>query len=145
MWQKLLLSFLLFNTNPVATDSVEIFDTDKERIVSTIDNSEAFQKIAGALMESVSDRVADLSPPLEKSLIVKIPLAPLQNLKKPSLKIDATITDLFVVMPKQSNRKPWLILHTKEGDTLLLEFGMDLTHLKELISKEWNIQSPSIQ
>lgn len=145
MWQILLLSLVLFNANPTVADSIEIFDTDKERIVSTIDNSEAFQRMAGAMMESVTGSVADLSPPLEKSLIVKIPLHPEQSFKKQKLQIDSTIRELFVVMPKQNKRKPWLILHTKEDDTLLLEFTMDTAPLKELINKEWQVQSPSLQ
>lgn len=116
-----------------AAEQVELFDTDKERVVDTFDNTEAFQTEAQALLNSVSGRVQELNPPLEHAMIVKIPLVPPKQLVHRPSKIDAAIVEIFVVMPKAGSRRPWMILHTKEYETLVVEFGGEVGGLKRLV------------
>ncbi len=136
MLKTFLLSLLLLTSHPLVSDQVEIFDTDKERVVQTFENTEAFQKTAAAILHTATERVAELSPSLEKAVIVKIPLIPPQQLSRPRLQINAGIREMFVVMPKHGRRKPWLILHTKEEETLVFEFSGSLEELKRLIHRE---------
>lgn len=119
---------------PIAAEHVELFDTDKEQVVHTVTNSDAFQQEATKILASVTSRVAELNPPLEHSMIVKIPLAPPQKLSVPTEKIDATIGQMFVIMPKHKQRKPWLILHTKGQDMLVLEFAGSVEKLRQMVN-----------
>lgn len=132
----LLALCLLFSpVQSVAAEQVELFDTDKERVVEAFANSSAFQETALHILKSVSGRVLELSPSLEHALIVKIPLVPPKALVVPSAKIDETVLSIFVVMPKYQTRKPWLIVHTKKEETLLVEFTTELAQLRQLIGK----------
>lgn len=134
--QFLLALCLLFAPlGAVSAEQVELFDTDQERVVQTFTNSSAFQDTALHILNSVSGRVLELSPSLEKALIVKIPLLPPKKLSVPKVKIDETVLEVFVVMPKHQNRKPWLIAHTSQEDTLLVEFTSELESLRQLIGK----------
>lgn len=134
--QLLLALFLLFSPmEPVAAEQVELFDTNQERVVQAFENSSAFQEEAQHILDSVTGRVLELSPSLDNALIIKIPLAPPKALVVHAAKIDETALAIFVVMPKQQNRKPWLIVHTKKEATLLVEFTEELTKLRQLIGK----------
>ncbi|MEJ8548231.1 hypothetical protein [Brevibacillus borstelensis] len=116
-----------------AAEQVELFDTDKERVVKTWENTTEFQAEAQSLLKSVSGRVLDLQPVLSHALIVKIPLAPPQKLTHKQAEIDAMIANMFVVMPKESGRRPWMILHTKEAETLVVEFSGQTGKLRKLL------------
>ncbi|MGE5704830.1 MAG: hypothetical protein ACM32O_20060 [Clostridia bacterium] len=127
---------LLFSAfAPAAADQVELFDSDREKVVETFENSQAFQESAVHILNSVSGRVMDFAPSLQKVLIVKIPLVPPRALSVPKAGIDDTLTAVFVVIPKQGVRKPWLIAHTKKEETLLMEFTQELSALRQLIGK----------
>jgi len=133
MWLKLVLLWMLAAGGPI--EQVELFDTDKEKVVQTVDSTEAIQKEAQAILQSVSGRVMEFSPDLKHALIVKIPLAPPQTLQVKSASIDAVIERLFVVMPKKG-RSPWLILHSKEGDSYVVEFAQKTENLMNLLSRK---------
>jgi hypothetical protein len=77
--------------------------------------------------------VQELNPSLEHAMIVKIPLAPPQKLSVPAAGIDQVITQLFVIMPNRESRRPWLILHTKTSETLVVEFSGQVKKLKQLV------------
>ncbi|MBO8164077.1 MAG: hypothetical protein H0Z34_10215 [Brevibacillus sp.] len=128
-------SLLLFFSPPAAAGEVELFDTDKERVVEMYANSPLFQQEAKQILNSVSGRVLELSPSLQRALILRIPLQPPQDLAVRAMDIDETIVEMFVVMPKQGERRPWLIVHTKDGDSLLLEFTRGANPLKKLLAK----------
>lgn len=123
---------LLFSSTAVSAD-VELFDTDREKVVKVYANSPRFQQEAQNILHSVSGRVQELSPSLEKALILKIPLSPPQELTLASAAIDAEIVEMFVVMPKRGARPPWLILHTADGHSLLLEFARGARAVQGLI------------
>ncbi|CAJ1004279.1 MULTISPECIES: hypothetical protein [Bacillales] len=138
MWLILCLALLAspLQTGAVkaeAAEQVELFDTDEERVVNTFDNTEAFQTEAQVLLNSVSGRVQELNPPLSHALIVKIPLVPPRQLVHRPAKIDAAIAEMFVVMPKAGSRRPWMILHTKQYETLVVEFAGEVDGLKKLV------------
>ena len=116
----------------IAAEQVELFDTDKERVVKTYENTTLFQQEAQTLLKTVSGRVLDLQPSLSHALIVKIPLAPPQKLVHRQAQIDTMIASMFVIMPKEGSRRPWMILHTKEEETLLVEFAVDVEQLRKL-------------
>lgn len=119
--------------DPLAAEQVELFDTDKERVIKTLENTSEFQTEAQSLLKSVSGRVQDLQPALSHAMIVKIPLAPPQKLLHKQAGIDTMIANMFVVMPKDSSRRPWMILHTKEAETLVVEFSGEIGKLKKLL------------
>nr|WP_206529671.1 hypothetical protein [Brevibacillus sp. SYP-B805] len=129
----LALCFLLATGGQVAAEQVELFDSDVERVIETFANTEEFQKEARVILDSVSGKVTELNPPLTHALIAKIPLAPPQELHVKADRIDEVITQMFVVMPKQGGRRPYLILHTKANDTLVLEFGEKTDRLRRLL------------
>ncbi|MET3291722.1 UNVERIFIED_CONTAM: hypothetical protein ABID98_004292 [Brevibacillus sp. OAP136] len=131
----LALCLLFSPLESVAAEQVELFDTEQERVVQTFTNSSAFQEEALHILDSVTGRVLELSPSLEHALIVKIPLAPPKSLVVPAAKIDEKVLSVFVIIPKQQNRKPWLIVHTKKEETLLLEFTAGIARLRQLIGK----------
>jgi hypothetical protein len=133
LWLILMFHLLFANAEPINAEQVELFDTDQERVVQTIANTNEFQAEAKSILNSVTGRVLELNPSLEQAMIIKIPLAPPQKLTVPAAGIDETITQLFVIMPKREDRRPWLILHTKENDTLVLEFSGQVKKLKQLV------------
>jgi hypothetical protein len=132
MWAVLAVWFMLVSGQPIASEQVELFDTDEERVVSSFANSEAYQKEARKILDSVTARVLDLNPPLEHAYIVKIPLVPPQRLDVKDARIKEEITRMFVVMPKRGQRKPYLILHTKDNATLVLEFVEPVESLRQM-------------
>jgi len=132
MWLILCLALLFSTGEPVATEPVELFDTDKERVVQTYANSEEFQNAAKQLLNTVSGRVLELNPSLEHAMIVKIPMTPPQQLVNDPARIDEKIAEMFVVIPKKG-RKPWMILHTQEYQTLVVEFTGEVAALKKLV------------
>jgi hypothetical protein len=134
--------FVLAGQLPGAPD-VELFDTDREQVVKTLVNTEEFQAEGKHILASANGRVLDLNPSLEKALIVKIPLAPPQKLTLRSARIEAEVTQLFVVMPKQGKRPPWLILHTKQNESILLEFSAKLKKLQRLLGLTEKFKSAS--
>lgn len=135
MLHTILLSLFLFTASPIHYEQVEVFDTDKERVVQTIDNSEVFQQAAAKILQSVTVRVGELSPQLEKAIIVKIPLQPPQNLtSQPTMK--SPVREMFIVLPKNERRNPWLILHSNDEETHLFEFSGSVDELKRLIQRD---------
>jgi len=132
MWLILCLALLFSTGDPVATEPVELFDTDKERVVQTYANSEEFQNAAKQLLNTVSGRVLELNPSLEHAMIVKIPMTPPQQLVNDPARIHEKIAEMFVVIPKKG-RKPWMILHTQEYQTLVVEFTGEVAALKKLV------------
>jgi hypothetical protein len=133
MWLILCLSLIFTSGNSVGAEPVELFDTDEERVVQTFPNSDEFQETAKTLLDSVNGRVAELNPSLEHAMIVKIPLVPPRKLLNRSASIDATVGQMFVVMPKKGERKPWMILLTQNDETLVVEFGGEVVRLKKLV------------
>ncbi len=133
MWLMLCLALLFSTGEPVASEPVELFDTDKERVIQTFDNSRDFQSEAKELLSTVTSRVQELNPPLAHALIVKIPLVPPQSVANRSAGIDEKISEMFVVMPKKGNRKPYMILHTQKYETLVVEFAGEVAKLKKLV------------
>lgn len=133
MW--LILSLALFFSPVLATtaEQVEIFDSDQQKVVATFDNTEALQAEAQQLLKSVSGRVLELNPSLDHVLIVKIPLTPPKKLVVPSAGIQFDIAEMFVIMPKQGSRPPWLILHTKQYETVVVEFSGSVKKLREQV------------
>ncbi|UFJ40968.1 hypothetical protein LOK74_23785 [Brevibacillus humidisoli] len=131
-----ILAGLLLLFGPIAASGeVELFDTDKEKVVEIYANSDLFQQEAKEMLDSVSGRVQELSPSLERALILRIPLTPPQDLTVESTGIDAQIVEMFVVMPKQGARRPWMIVHTKDGDSLLLEFARGAEKVQRLLER----------
>jgi hypothetical protein len=112
-------------------EQVELFDTDKQKVVETFPNSSIFQEQAEKILNSVSGRVLELNPSLEQAMIVKIPLAPPKPLVHKPSRLDVQIATMFVVMPKSGKRAPWLILHTKEHETVVVEFAGKIELLRE--------------
>jgi hypothetical protein len=133
MWLILCLAMLFSAGNPVGAEPVELFDTDKERVVQTFANTEEFQETAKTLLNSVTGRVLELNPSLDHAMIVKIPLAPPQKFLNRPANMEATIVQMFVIMPKVGKRKPWMILHTQNDETLIVEFGGEVAKLKKLV------------
>ncbi len=135
---KFLLSLALFFAagQPINAEQVELFDTDQEKVVEYFTNTDEFQAQAKHILNSVTGRVLDLQPVLEHAFILKVPLVPPQKLSVPKASIEDTVAELFVVMPKQGVRKPWLILRTKKEETLLVEFSQGLDQLHQLIHAE---------
>ncbi|WP_134685653.1 hypothetical protein [Brevibacillus migulae] len=133
MWAFLAVWLMLFSSQPLPLEPVEVFDTDKERVVSTFENSEKYQQAARMLLASVTARVLELNPPLTHAYIVKIPVVPPQRLEVPDAKIREEIVRMFVVMPKRGERKPYLILHTKDNATLVVEFVEPVESLRKMV------------
>ena len=127
MWMIVCLALLFSGGQADLTDlsgaaPVELFDTDKQKVVQTFANSEQFQEQAQRILDSVSGRVLELNPSLEKAMIAKIPLAPPKKLVHKPSRLDVDIAEMFVVMPKKGRRPPWLILITKQHETVIVEF-----------------------
>lgn len=133
MVQALCLAVMLAVSQWGVIPDVELYDTDRERVVKTVTNTEEFQRAGRNILASATGRVMELNPALEKAMIVKVPLAPPYHLKLASAHIEADIVEMFVVMPKKGKRPPWLILHTTENNSLLLEFSAELNQLKRLL------------
>lgn len=143
MWLILCLALLftpahaaaMANPNPAdpidQAERVELFDTDKQQVVQTYPNSTAFQEHAGHILDSVSGRVLELNPALEHAMIVKIPLVPPRRLVHKPSRLDTQIAAMFLVMPKTGSRAPWLILHTKQYETVVVEFSAKVDTLRE--------------
>lgn len=130
MWLILCLT-LFFSAGDIhAAEQIELFDTDKQQVVATFPNTQAFQKEAQQLLNDVSGRVLELNPSLDHAMIVKIPLVPPKRLTHRPSGIDAEIAEMFVVMPKKGSRPPWLILHTKQYETLVVEFTGKVDRLR---------------
>lgn len=119
----------------IAGENVELFDSDQQKVVSHYSNSTRFQKEAQTILHSVSGRVQDISPELEHCYILKIPVDPPIELSVPKEKIKDNISRVFVVMPKNDKRKPWLILHNHREETILAEFTRDVGTIRELIKR----------
>lgn len=131
MW--LILSLALFFSGggaAVAAEQVELFDSDAQKVVATFQNTEEMQAEAQRLLNSVSGRVLELNPSLDHVMIVKIPLAPPKRLALRSAGIETDIAEMFVVMPKKGKRPPWMILHTKEYETVVVEFSGGVEKLR---------------
>lgn len=130
MWLILCLTLFFSAPGSQATEQVELFDTDKQQIVATFPNNEVFQKEAQQFLASVSGRVQEFNPSLDRAMIVKIPLVPPKRLTHRPSKLDADIADMFVIMPKKGGRVPWLILHTKQYETVVVEFAGKVDQLR---------------
>lgn len=130
MWLILSLALFFSAGHVQAAEPVELFDTDKQKVVENFPNTEEFQTEAQRLLNSVSGRVLELTPSLEHAMIVKIPLVPPQPLVHRPSGIDAQIAEMFVVMPKKGGRHPWLILHTKQYETVVVEFSAKVDGLR---------------
>jgi hypothetical protein len=133
MWLILCLA-LFFSTGDVnMAEQVELFDTDKQQVVKTFSNTAEFQTEAQKLLDSVQGRVLELNPSLDHALIVKIPLAPPKRLVHRPSSIDTEIVEMFVIMPKKGRRPPWMILHTKGDETVVLEFSGKVETLRRQV------------
>ncbi|ELK42217.1 hypothetical protein D478_09988 [Brevibacillus agri BAB-2500] len=130
MWLILCLTLFFSAGSANGGEQVELFDSDKQQVVATFANSDVFQKEAQQLLRTVSGRVLELNPSLDHVMIVKIPLAPPQRLQHAPSGIDAEIAEMFVIMPKKEGRRPWLILHTKEYETVVVEFSGAVDQLR---------------
>ncbi|GIO03763.1 hypothetical protein J5TS2_44310 [Brevibacillus halotolerans] len=119
----------------IAGENVELFDSDQQKVVSHYSNSTLFQQEAQTILHSVSGRVQDISPQLEHCYILKIPVDPPIKVSVPKEKMKDHISRVFVVMPKNGKRKPWLILHNQREETILAEFTRDVSTIRELIKK----------
>ncbi|MFD2369638.1 hypothetical protein ACFSO0_06635 [Brevibacillus sp. GCM10020057] len=133
MWLILCVALLFSSPGAAVAEKIELFDSDQQKVVATFDNSEALQAEAQHILDSVSGRVLEFSPSLDHVMIVKIPLTPPKRLVLRSAGIDADIAEMFVIMPKRGGRAPWLILHTKEYETVVVEFARGVQKLKEQV------------
>ncbi|RNB55728.1 hypothetical protein EDM57_14640 [Brevibacillus gelatini] len=133
MWLILCLTLLFSAGSANGGEQVELFDSDKQQVVATFANSDEFQKEAQQLLRTVSGRVLELNPSLDHAMIVKIPLAPPQRLQHVPSGIDAEIAEMFVIMPKKGGRRPYLILHTKEYETVVVEFSGAVDQLRSSV------------
>ncbi|WP_400164364.1 hypothetical protein ACAF76_018845 [Brevibacillus sp. TJ4] len=138
MWLIVCLALLFSGAQTVHAETelpgaaqVELFDTNKQKVVQTFANSSLFQKQAKEILDSVSGRVQELSPSLENAMIAKIPLAPPQRMVHKGTGLDVEIAEMFVVMPKKGSRPPWLILITKEHETVIMEFSRKVDALRK--------------
>lgn len=136
MWLILCLA-LFFSSGDAAAvaamGQIELFDSDAQKVVAAFDNTAELQAEAQRIMDSVSGRVQEFNPSLDHVTVLKIPLVPPKRLSLRSAGLDVEITDMFVVMPKQGRRQSWLILHTKQYETVVVEFSRDVKKLKELL------------
>ena len=133
MWLILCLALFFSGGTAHAAEQVELFDSDQQKVVATFANTEVFQTEAQKLLHSVSGRVLELNPSLEHAMIVRIPLAPPQHLTHSSSGIDTDIAEMFVIMPKKGSRPPWMILHTKQYETVVVEFGAKVEQLRKQV------------
>ncbi|QRG68179.1 hypothetical protein [Brevibacillus choshinensis] len=134
MWLILCLAlFFSSGQTALATEQVEVFDSDQQKVIATFDNTPALQKEAQLILDSVSGRVLEFNPSLDHVRVVKIPLVPPKRLTQRSAGIEADIAEMFVVIPKKGSRPPWLILHTKQYETIVVEFSVSVKTLKELV------------
>jgi len=115
----------------IQAEEVELFDSDKQQVIRTFPNSTSFQQQAQHILDSVSGRVLDLNPSLENAMIVKIPLAPPKRLVHQASNLDTQIAAMFIIMPKSGGRQPWLILHTKQEETVVVEFSAKVDAIRE--------------
>ncbi|WJQ82178.1 hypothetical protein [Brevibacillus brevis] len=136
MW--LIVCLALFFSGSTANaaglgEPIELFDTDKQRVVASFENTSGFQEEAKQILQSVSGRVLEFNPSLDSAMIVKIPLVPPKQIKLKSANLDAMIAEMFVIMPKKGERRPWLILHTKEYETVVVEFIEKVDDLRKQV------------
>ncbi len=136
MWLQLVLSWMLMVSGISSGEQVEIFDTDRGKVVETYTNTEEIQRAAHTILESVSGKVMELSPSLEHAMIVKIPMEPAHRLAVKKADIDEMIVRMFIIMPKSETRPPFMILHTQKGETVVVEFTAKLETLQKLLKKE---------
>lgn len=134
MWKSLVLAWVLMFSATGASEKVELFDTDKEKVVHTYENLQEFQKEGRTILQSANRRVVDAKPSLKQALIVKIPLQPPQKVIVKDTDLKADIIRMFVIIPKNTARDPWLILHTQEGETLVLDFTEKIDRLMKMIA-----------
>lgn len=136
MWLILCMTLLFSAAQTAPADlsgaaQVELFDTDKQKVVQTFPNSHPFQQQAQRILDSVSGRVLELNPSLDHAMIAKIPLVPPKRLVHKPSRIDTEIAEMFVIMPKQGGRSPWLILKNKQYDTVVVEFTAPVDALRK--------------
>ncbi|MBH0330874.1 hypothetical protein ABH14_13860 [Brevibacillus brevis] len=137
MWRLIVCLALLFSGSIANAaglgEPIELFDTDKQRVVASFENTTGFQEEAKQILQSVSGRVLEFNPSLDSAMIVKIPLVPPKPIKLKSANLDAMIAEMFVIMPKKGERRPWLILHTKEYETVVVEFIEKVDDLRKQV------------
>ncbi|WP_139491901.1 hypothetical protein [Brevibacillus dissolubilis] len=143
MWMSLFVSLMLVFTSPItdqpnqrpgAPEQIELFDTDQERIVQRLESTPQYQQEVRKILDSVTGRVQELNPSLRKAMILKIPVKPPQRLRFAQANLDTEIIRMFIVMPKPGNpRKPYLLLHNRNNETILMEFNRPLTSLMNLL------------
>ncbi|NRS51851.1 hypothetical protein [Brevibacillus sp. HB2.2] len=136
MWLIVCLALLFSGSTANAAElgePIELFDTDKQRVVASFENTTGFQEEAKQILQSVSGRVLEFNPSLDSAMIVKIPLVPPKPIKLKSANLDAMIAEMFVIMPKKGERRPWLILHTKEYETVVVEFIEKVDDLRKQV------------
>ncbi|BAH41500.1 hypothetical protein BBR47_05230 [Brevibacillus brevis NBRC 100599] len=137
MWRLIVCLALLFSGSTANAaglgEPIELFDTDKQRVVASFENTTGFQEEAKQILQSVSGRVLEFNPSLDSAMIVKIPLVPPKPIKLKSANLDAMIAEMFVIMPKKGERRPWLILHTKEYETVVVEFIEKVDDLRKQV------------
>jgi len=131
MWLILCLALFFSSSDATVAEKIELFDSDQQKVVATFDNTAALQTEAQRMLDSVSGRVLEFNPSLDHVRIVKIPLTPPKRLVLRSAGIDTDIAEMFVIMPKQGGRAPWLILHTKQYEAVVVEFSRGVEKLKE--------------
>ncbi|WP_232699941.1 hypothetical protein [Brevibacillus daliensis] len=114
-------------------EQVELFDSEKEKVISRFSNTKKFREEAARIIQSISGRVQEMSPAFDQSFIVKIPISPPMKLTLPKYELNEDIHYLYVVMPMKGKRKPWIIMHNQESETILMEIASDVTNLKKLL------------
>lgn len=136
MWFIVCLALFFSSGHAAAVgvaDQIELFDSDAQKVVATFDNTAKRQAEAQLILDSVSGRILELNPSLDHVTVLKIPLVPPKRLVLQSAGLDTELVDMFVVMPKRGERQPWLILHTKQYETVVVEFSRGVKKLKELL------------
>lgn len=110
------------------TNSVQVFDVKKGKVVLTTENNEQFQKFAHQWLKGIKSFAPEVQPDMTATYIFRIPMNPPATLQIGSTNLHVAEIFMFYYADKEplllifdENKKPYLF-HTSEDVTPFVQY-----------------------
>lgn len=111
-----------------APTEIERFDVAKGAVTARIPSTPELQEEAGKLLASLGGSLGIIRADPKDGTVLRIPLAPSQEVKLPGFY--AFATEMFVFLPK--GQDPYILLFSEENEPRLFAFRHPVDRLLEL-------------
>lgn len=123
-WISIPAQFMMGESQP-ASNTVQVFDVAKGKVVHTVANSPQIQKIAEQWLSQITSLAPEIQPDMKATYIVRVPVEPVKTLNVGHVALK--VKEIFLFYYSDTSKEPLLLTFDENKKPHFFHIHEDIT------------------